>query len=111
MAYIYNNPNSTSILSDTSLIRIYLPFSAISEYQFTQDYTDSSVLNGFSATGGLWTFLGSIIALLFGRTIMQSIVGMSAYLVFKSATEITGLDSFFFRLETSFDLRTSSYGG
>jgi hypothetical protein len=60
-----------------------MPFSRgdITEYRITQDYTDASVLNGFAAAGGLWTFLGSIIALLFGRTIMQSITGTSARII------------------------------
>lgn len=112
MAYIYNNPNNTSTDLNTSAVRIYLPLHGITEYRITQDYTDASVLNGFAAAGGFWTFLGSIIALLFGRTIMQSITGTSACIVLEGHRDNAVLILSFvpFRLETSVDLRASSYG-
>ncbi|PPQ65421.1 hypothetical protein CVT24_011502 [Panaeolus cyanescens] len=41
------------------------------EVRIVQDSREESVLGGFSALGGLWTFLGGIFAMFFGTSLMK----------------------------------------
>jgi hypothetical protein len=45
-------------------------------YKVVEDYIQKTVLDGFSAIGGLFGLIGSTAALLFGRSILQLMFGM-----------------------------------
>jgi hypothetical protein len=62
---IYPDPSSNiSRLENISTIRLL--FVDVPETRVIMDYTDNSVIDGFSAVGGLWTVLTGIFAILFG---------------------------------------------
>jgi len=46
------------------------------KYTVVEDYIEKTVLDGFSAIGGLFGLIGATAALLFGRSIVQLMFGM-----------------------------------
>lgn len=94
MIHVYNNPNISLSSNNTASLRAYV-YNGFSEYRVIQDFNGQSVLNGFSATGGLSTFLSSIIAWLFGHSIIRILFGMTP--LYSSIIS----NDFLSRLETS----------
>jgi hypothetical protein len=62
---IYPDPSSNISWSE-NISTIRLLFVDVPETRVILDYTDNSVIDGFSAVGGLWTALTRIFAILFG---------------------------------------------
>ena len=62
---IYPDPSS-NISRSENISTIRLLFVDVPETRVIMDYTDNSVIDGFSAVGGLWTALTGIFAILFG---------------------------------------------
>jgi len=64
--------------AETASIRIHFEtlFSS-GVMRIVQDYRENSVLVGFSKVGGLWVFLGNLFVILFGCSILRTILGMT----------------------------------
>jgi hypothetical protein len=66
---------------DIGTIRIsYADF--FSDWKIVQDHRENTVLNGFSAVGGLWAFLGGAFTMLYGSSLMRVLLGIKPLSVF-----------------------------
>jgi hypothetical protein len=71
---IFTDPSNTD--KDTATLRLYaLPHLTYSydggeETEIIEDTVDSSVISGFAAAGGLWTFINGLFIIIFGGSIL-----------------------------------------
>jgi len=68
----YADPNSTIPRGENiSTLRVFIQPDNGLEFRIISDYRDNSVVDGFSAVGGLWTTLSGIFAVLFGGSLFH----------------------------------------
>ncbi|KDR70549.1 hypothetical protein GALMADRAFT_877982 [Galerina marginata CBS 339.88] len=85
---VYPDPSLTVLRGeDISTIRLFVHDDA-SPFRTVADYRENSVLDGFSAVGGLWTTLSGIFAILFGGSLFHLITGAKPLSIFGAAHSI-----------------------
>jgi len=59
---------------NTATLRIYVQDDP-SNFVFVEEYREKSVLGGFAAVGGFWTFINGAFAVIFGSSLMFILFG------------------------------------
>lgn len=74
-------------------------------YKVEQDYSNSTVLNGFSLLGGVWTFINGLFAAIFGSSLLLVLFGTRILFSFLFYTTV---DHFWNRYQTAIGLWSGS---
>jgi hypothetical protein len=73
-----NDPAPPSDGAGISTLRIYTPYfsySNLRQYKILRDYEEHTVLTGFAALGGFWTFINGLFAIIFGGSLLFFLFG------------------------------------
>ncbi|KAF9044367.1 hypothetical protein BJ165DRAFT_1480791 [Panaeolus papilionaceus] len=81
------DPPVYNMSSTKSTFRVYTSFD-VSEIRVIEDSRAQSVLGGFSAVGGLWTFIGGVFTMFFGTSLMRIFFGSKSLSIFGIAQQL-----------------------
>ncbi|KAF7366865.1 Short-chain dehydrogenase/reductase family protein [Mycena sanguinolenta] len=78
---LQDDPSPSTQTSNTVVLRLRprldLPFTA----RVVEDFTDASVLSGFSNAGGFWSFINDLFGILFGANLLYFLLGKRPFSV------------------------------